>query len=152
MKKLGVAIATAGGSGFFPFAPGTVGSLVGVLIYLATRSWPLAMQAALVVGVALIGTWASSVAEAHFGREDPGQVVIDEVAGQMLTLLATGASTTGIVLGFLLFRAFDIVKPWPARQFERFPGGYGIMADDVMAGVYAHLLLRLAQIVQPALF
>jgi phosphatidylglycerophosphatase A len=152
MRKLGVAIATAGGSGLFPFAPGTVGSLVGVLIYLATRSWPLAMQAALVLAVALVGTWASGVAAAHFGREDPGQVVIDEVAGQLLTLLATGASTAGIVLGFLLFRVFDIVKPWPARQFERFPGGYGIMADDLMAGVYAHLLLRLAQMVPPALF
>lgn len=143
MRRFGVALATVGGAGYFPFAPGTVGSAIGVLLYLATRSWPLVWQAALIVAVSVAGTWAGTVAERHFGREDPGPVVIDEVAGQLVTFFATGISHLGVVAGFLIFRVFDIVKPWPARRFERFPGGAGIMADDLMVGVYANLLLRI---------
>jgi phosphatidylglycerophosphatase A len=143
MKRLGVLIATAGGAGYFPIAPGTIGSAIGVFVYLLVSQSSLAWQAALIGTITLVGIWASGVAATHFGREDPGHVIIDEVAGQLVTLYATGAGIRGAILGFLIFRAFDIVKPWPARQFERFPGGLGIMADDLMAGVYANLLLRL---------
>jgi phosphatidylglycerophosphatase A len=149
MRRLGVAIATVGGAGYFPFAPGTVGSAIGALLYFATSSWPLIWQAALIVAVSTAGTWAGGVAARHFGREDPGQVVVDEVAGQLVTFFATGISHQGVVVGFLIFRVFDIVKPWPARQFERFPGGAGIMADDLMAGVYGNLLLRIGMAVFP---
>lgn len=152
MKRLGVAIATAGGAGYFPFAPGTVGSAIGVVIYLGLQSCPLIEQVAVFAAITLAGTWAGGVAEAHFGREDPGHVVIDEVAGQILTLMATGTTPWGIALGFFVFRILDIVKPWPARQFERFPRGYGIMADDLMAGAYGHLLLWIAQRVRPEWF
>jgi phosphatidylglycerophosphatase A len=147
MRRLGVAIATVGGAGYFPFAPGTVGSAIGALLYLGTSAWPLTWQAALIAAVSLVGTWAGSVAARHFGREDPGQVVIDEVAGQLVTFFATGISLPGVVVGFLIFRVFDIVKPWPVRQFESFPGGAGIMADDLMAGVYGNLLLRIGMAV-----
>ncbi len=149
MRRFGVVFATAGGAGYFPFAPGTVGSALGALLYLATLSWPLIWQAALIAAVSLGGTWAGGVAARHFGREDPSQVVIDEVAGQLVTFFATGISHQGVVVGFLIFRVFDIVKPWPARQFEKFPGGAGIMADDLMAGVYANLLLRVGMAVFP---
>jgi phosphatidylglycerophosphatase A len=149
MRRLGVVLATALGAGYWPIAPGTAGSAVGALVYLATMRWPLAWQAALILAVALVGTWAGGVAARHFGREDPGQVVIDEVAGQLVTFFATGISHQGVVVGFLVFRVFDIVKPWPARQFERFPGGAGIMADDLMAGLYANLLLRIGMAVFP---
>jgi len=152
MKRLAVLIATSGGAGYFPIAPGTVGSAVGIVIYFVTRGWPLTAQLALVAAVSIVGMWAGSVAARHFGREDPGQVVIDEVAGQLLTLLGTGAGVGGIVLGFFVFRILDIIKPWPARGFERFPGGVGIMADDLMVGVYGNLLVRLAILLLPTVF
>jgi phosphatidylglycerophosphatase A len=142
MKRAAVLLATVGGAGYSPIAPGTAGSVVGVVIYLLTRQWPLAWQCALLGGITLIGTWAAGVAAIHFGREDPGQVVVDEVAGQLVTLLLTGATLPGAVVGFFAFRLFDIWKPWPANRLERLPGGVGIMADDLMAGVYANLVLQ----------
>jgi phosphatidylglycerophosphatase A len=144
MKRLALLVATAGGAGYSPIAPGTAGSAVGVVIFWFTREWPLLWQAVLIAAISLVGIWAASVAATHFGREDPGQVVVDEVAGQLLTLVATGASVYGMVLGFFVFRALDIVKPWPANRFERLPGGLGIMADDLMAGVYGNLALQIA--------
>jgi phosphatidylglycerophosphatase A len=142
MKRAAVILATVGGAGYFPIAPGTVGSAVGVLIYWFTRQWPLSWQLGLLAGVTLSGTWAAGVAAGHFGREDPGHVVVDEVAGQLVTLLLTGAALPGAVIGFFAFRLFDIIKPWPANRFERLPGGVGIMADDLMAGVYANIVLQ----------
>jgi len=152
MKRLAVLLATAGGAGYVPFAPGTAGSAVGLVVYLLIRGWPPAWQAGLVLAISVIGVWASDVAARHFGREDPSEVVIDEVAGQLVTLLFTGAGPMAAVIGFVLFRALDVVKPWPARSFERFPGGIGIMADDLMAGVYGQLLLRGLAYVAPGLF
>jgi len=144
MKRVAVLIATAGGAGYAPVAPGTAGSAVGFVIYLLTRHWPASWQIALLAGITIVGVWACHEAARHFGRKDPGQAVIDEVAGQLVTLYFTGAGLPAAVFGFLVFRALDIVKPWPARSFERLPGGIGIMADDVMAGIYANLALRLA--------
>lgn len=144
MRRLGVFVATVGGAGFFPVAPGTIGSAVGVAIYLLTRHWPASWQAALLLAICLAGTWASTEAARHFQREDPSHVVIDEVAGQLATLFMTGVGFGGAVVGFVLFRVLDIVKPWPARQFESLPDGLGIMADDVMAGIYGWLLISAA--------
>jgi phosphatidylglycerophosphatase A len=152
MRRLAVVLATAGGAGYSPVAPGTAGSVVGVAIYFLTWQWPLAAQLALVAVTSVIGVWAADEAARHFGREDPGPVVIDEVAGQLLTLVGTGGSLAGMLLGFFLFRALDIVKPWPARQFEDLPGGVGIMADDLMAGLYGRLLVTGAAAFLPALF
>ena len=136
MNPLGVGIATVGGVGWFPIAPGTAGSAVGVAIYLLTRTWSAPAQIALLVGITLVGIWAASVAEKELKQEDPGPVVIDEVAGQLLTLLLTGVGWKGAIAGFFLFRALDIFKPPPARQLEALHGGFGIMADDLMAGAY----------------
>jgi len=144
MTFAGVLLATAGGAGRFPFAPGTVGSAVGVVVYLLIWRWPAAAQLALVAALTLAGIWASGVAERHFGREDPREVVIDEVAGQLVTLVLTGVSLPGVVAGFFLFRILDIIKPWPARRFEALHGGLGVMADDLMVGVYGNLLLLAA--------
>jgi phosphatidylglycerophosphatase A len=152
MRRLGVALATVGGVGFFPIAPGTAGSAIGLLVHLALQQTSPVVQAGCIGAATLAGIWASGVAAAHFGRDDPAPVVIDEVAGQLLTLLATGTGGAGLALGFVLFRILDIVKPWPARQFERLPGGYGIMADDLMAGLYGYVLLRAAQALWPAVF
>jgi phosphatidylglycerophosphatase A len=136
VKSLGVGIATVGGVGWFPIAPGTAGSAVGVVIYLLTRGWSAPAQIGLLVAITLVGIWAASVAEAECKKEDPGHVVIDEVAGQLVTLLLTGVGWKGAIVGFFVFRFFDIVKPPPARQLERLHGGLGIMADDLMAGLY----------------
>ncbi len=141
MKGVAVAIATVGGAGYFPVAPGTVGSAAGVVVYLLTRHLDPAIQIGLFVAVCLVGTWASTVAARHFGREDPGYVVVDEVAGQLATLMLLDVGPLGASIGFLIFRVMDIIKPWPANRFEALHGGLGIMADDVMAGAYGWLVL-----------
>lgn len=142
MRRLAVVIATSGGAGYFPIAPGTVGSAVGIVIYFLTRQWTPASQVTLLAAITVVGIWASHLAAEHFGKEDPGYVVIDEVAGQLTTLLLLNVGLAGAAAGFFLFRIFDIIKPWPARKFEDLPGGLGIMADDLMAGVYGWLMLR----------
>lgn len=143
MNVLALALATALGAGFAPRAPGTFGSAVGLLLWWVLPASP-AVQATVIVAVFIVGSWSGSQAERHFGKSDPGQVVIDEVLGQLMTMwLNPVQGWTGALLGFGLFRLMDIVKPWPARQLEALHGGLGIMADDAMAGVYANLALRL---------
>jgi phosphatidylglycerophosphatase A len=151
MKKLALAIATTGGLGYARIAPGTVGSAAGVAIYLLTSHWSVAAQIALAAGVSLIGVWAAGVAAVHFGRSDPSHVVIDEVAGQLVTYLGTGVGWKGAVIGFLLFRALDIVKPWPANRLEALHGGLGIVADDVMAALYGCAMLHVLIWLVPAM-
>lgn len=143
MTRLAVLLATAGGAGFAPIAPGTAGSLVGVVAYLLTAHWPAVSQVLVVALVTIAGTWAASVAAEHFGRHDPGQVVIDEVAGQWVTLLMTGVGPAGAIAGFVLFRVLDVTKPWPARRLESLPAGLGIMADDVMVALYGNVLMQI---------
>jgi len=152
VNRLAVVVATVGGAGYAPVAPGTVGSAVGIAIYAATRAWPALGQIGLLAAITIIGIWASSSAARHFQREDPGYVVIDEVAGQLLTLCLLDVGVFGMLVGFGLFRLFDIVKPWPARQLEALHGGLGIMADDLMAGVYGWIVMRLLVATVPAAF
>jgi phosphatidylglycerophosphatase A len=136
-------VATGLGLGYAPIAPGTVGSLAA--LPLVVWLWSLAGAWGVLVGAALVaalGTWAAGAAEARFGRRDPGPVVIDEIAGQMVSLLFAAPSVPTLVSGFVLFRAFDIWKPYPVRRAERLSGASGIMADDLLAGVYANLLLH----------
>jgi len=138
-----LAIATALGAGYAPKAPRTAGSAVGLLLWLALPP-VLWIQLLAIAVVSLAGIWSGSVAERHFGKRDPGQVVVDEVAGMMVTCVLNPLPGPGTMLAaFGLFRAADIVKPFPANRLERLPGGAGIMADDLMAGVYANLALRL---------
>jgi len=142
-------VATGLGSGYSPVAPGTAGSLVGLLLFLplAGLAWPL--QLAAIAAVTLVGTLAASRVARSVGLKDPGLVVVDEVAGQWLTFLALPVTPVTALAGFLLFRVMDIVKPWPARDLERLPGGIGIMADDIAAGLYAHLMLRVGLAIWP---
>jgi phosphatidylglycerophosphatase A len=88
------------------------------------------------------GVWAATTVAHHLGKTDPGVVVVDEVVGMLVTLALLPVGITGALVGFFLFRVFDVVKPFPAAQSESLPGGYGIMVDDVVAGLYAHLVLR----------
>lgn len=141
MLFVALALATSAGIGYIPFAPGTFGSLLGLLIW-----WLLPESAVLQFGVIgglfVVGTWSAGVAERHFASTDPGPVVIDEVMGMLITLLLNPVGWIGAAIGFLLFRASDIVKPYPANRLERLHGGIGVMADDAMAAVYANLALR----------
>jgi phosphatidylglycerophosphatase A len=147
---IATAIATGLGSGYSPVAPGTAGSAVGLLLFWPVAALPLAWQAALTVAVFAAGVAAASHLARRLGIEDPGVVVIDEVVGMWITLLALPFTPFTAVVGFFAFRAMDVWKPYPARQLEHLHGGWGIMADDVMAGVYANLLVRLALVVVPA--
>jgi len=142
-------VATGFGSGYSPVAPGTAGSLVGLLLFLplAGLAWPV--QLAAIAAVTLVGTLAAWRVARSVGLKDPGLVVVDEVAGQWLTFLALPVTPVTALAGFVLFRVMDIVKPWPARDLERLPGGIGIMADDIAAGLYAHLMLRVGLAIWP---
>ena len=143
MRLIAKIIATVFGIGFAPLAPGTVASAAVVLLYKAAlHRWPVGAQIALVAAVAAVGVWASARAAAAFGREDPRTVVVDEVAGQMAALVLCPPDWTPLLIGFALFRAFDILKPFPIRRIERLPGGWGIVADDLAAGLLSFLLLR----------
>jgi phosphatidylglycerophosphatase A len=149
------------GVGFLPLAPGTWGSLVAVGIYLLLRSQFLhlgpvtftAIQLVVLVIVTVSGIWAASQVERITGRKDPGKVVVDEVAGQLISLLPVVLVPVGgswkalVIVSFILFRLFDIVKPYPARRMERLHGGLGIMCDDLVAGVYAAALVLAAVVV-----
>ncbi len=143
MTRLAVFVATAAYSGYFPIAPGTVGSAVGLLCYLLvwwTRS-PL-LEVGLIAVLFFAGVWAGTTAERYFGGIDPGPIVLDEVVGMLITLAFIPVGWSGALAGFLLFRIFDIIKPYPARALERLHGGLGVMADDAMAAIYANLSLR----------
>ena len=149
--RLALAIATSLGLGYLPVAPGTWGSLAGILIYAAVGFFfpgnPVWTALPVTVLLALAGVWAAQRAAAHAGKKDPQFVVIDEVSGQHLTYLLSLAplSWKYMLAGFILFRVFDIWKPFPARQAESLHGGLGVMADDWIAGAYAALALGLAR-------
>lgn len=136
-------IATWGLSGLSPVAPGTVGSVAAVPVGLGLVA--LGGLPALIAGlgaVTLLGLWASARYMARSGRHDPGEVVIDEVAGQWIALLPAGLDPLSVLMAFVLFRFFDIVKPWPVRWADRHVGGgLGVMLDDLLAGALAAGLL-----------
>ena len=151
MKGLAVFIASFGYVGFFPIAPGTAGSLAALALF-AFIKWigVPAIELSAIVVVFAIGIWAAHGTEVALGRKDPGIVVIDEVLGMLITLALLPLSMAGIALGFLFFRVLDVIKPYPAAQLEHLHGGLGIMADDAVAGLYAHLALRACVWMVPA--
>jgi phosphatidylglycerophosphatase A len=159
-------VATACGLGYIPKAPGTFGSLVGLIAFSLmawTYRWPykdvligespfpvvhpVLMQLAIALPVGIVGVWAATRTSVFLGIKDPQSVVIDEVSGQHLTYLLglAPANWKYLLLGFILFRVFDIWKPFPVRQAESLPRGWGIMADDWVAAVYAAAGLWIAR-------
>ena len=132
------------GTGLSPVAPGTVGSLVGVLFGWLTLDLGLPLQLAAAAAISLSGIWICGESARRIGVHDHGGIVWDEIAGMYITLLAAPPTVAGWILGFVLFRAFDIAKPWPIRDLDhRLGGGLGIMLDDLAAALYALILLGL---------
>jgi phosphatidylglycerophosphatase A len=136
-------LASGFGAGLSPIAPGTAGTAVGLLLFWPLARLPLIAQVGAIVVVFFLGVWGSTLLERHEGKEDPGLAVVDEIVGMWISLLWVPWSLTTAVAAFFLFRVMDVVKPFPARRMENLPRGWGIMADDVMAGIYANLVLQL---------
>jgi len=136
-------IATGLGAGWSPVAPGTAGTLVAVPpALLAARTLSPAWYAITTAVLTAVAIWSAHAAAPILGAKDPRPVVIDEVAGYFVTLLFLPPTGATLAAGFLLFRIADVVKPYPARRIESWPGGLGIVADDIVAGLYANLALR----------
>jgi phosphatidylglycerophosphatase A len=151
MTRLGVFIATCGYIGYAPVAPGTFGSAAGLVLYLALRVFgSTAAELATIAIVLALGIWSGTVAERQFGGVDPAPVVIDEVAGMLMTLALLPVTVAGALTGFVVFRILDVIKPWPSGRFESLPGGLGVMADDGMAAVYGNLVMRALIMLLPA--
>lgn len=146
-NRLALLVATWFGCGYWPWGPGTAGSLGGLMVAAALHygaGWP-SWSFAVLAAVGFLPSVAAATRTAQVvGRKDPGLVVVDEVLGQWITLAGAASLTPAAwIAGFVLFRAFDIVKPWPVRKLESLPEGWGIVADDCLAGVYGAVALRL---------
>lgn len=152
MKRFALIVASAGYAGFAPIAPGTAGSVVGLALYVLLR-WldSAAIEAGVIAVVFALGTWTATMVEAELGK-DPGVVVIDEVLGMLVTLAFLDVTPLGAFVAFVLFRVYDVIKPFPAGRLESLPGGPGIMLDDFVAGLYGHLTMRVLIAVGPGLF
>jgi phosphatidylglycerophosphatase A len=145
VNRLALLLATWFGCGYWPWGPGTAGSLAAVIIAAALNFF-LVPSRILLIGLVIVflppAIWASTRTAHLLNRKDPGNVVIDEVLGQWLTLAGAAVLNWRTLLaGFILFRVFDIWKPWPVRQFEKLPEGTGIVTDDLAAGIYGALIL-----------
>jgi phosphatidylglycerophosphatase A len=143
ITRVALFICSFGYIGFFPVAPGTAGSAAGILVHVAAQHVAIAhLDALLIAALFAAGVVLTRPCELQLECTDPGVIVIDEVMGMLITVFMIPVGWGGLALGFLLFRALDIAKPFPARQLERLHAGFGVMADDAMAAVYANLLLR----------
>ena len=158
-SPIAVAIATSGGVGFIPLAPGTCGAIVGIILFVPLSAFGLPTYLVALAGLSVLGVWASGRAEQHFDNPDDGRIVIDEVVGQMIALtplVAWGTGAAGLtemwsgqfifllVTGFVAFRWLDIYKPGVIRWAERnLSGGTGVMADDWLAGLFAAVFLAM---------
>jgi phosphatidylglycerophosphatase A len=144
IRRLARFAATGFGVGRMPIAPGTFGTLLAIPIYLATLAWPAGAYAILMAVMFAVGVWFCRVAVEDLADPDPSAVVWDEIVGYLATMFLAPTGWAWVVVGFALFRLFDIWKPFPIRHFERrLGGGWGVMVDDVLASIYAWLALQL---------
>ena len=134
-------LATGFGAGFLPMAPGTMGTAVGVLICLAGYSLPWIFRLVFVFAICAISIYVAGRAETLFGKKDDQRIVIDEIAGLQVTMLPVAITGLHLCTAFVLFRIFDIWKPYPVNRLQDLPGGWGVVADDLGAGIYSGLLL-----------
>ena len=132
------------GSGLCPIMPGTCGTIVAIPIYLLLAKFSIFYYSLILIIMILIGFWICDVTAKDLGTDDPPSVVWDEIVGFLLTMIAVPVNWLWIILGFGLFRIFDIIKPWPIKTLEtKLPGGIGIVVDDLAAGIFAAIILRI---------
>ncbi len=147
--KMAMLLSTWFGAGLIRFAPGTWGTLAGLPVFFFLKDLGVVVRCLFLGILTYIAVWAANRCRILVNREDPPMVVIDEVAGITIATLLLPFSTANIILSFFIFRLFDIIKPFPVKQMERLPGGIGIVADDLMAGIYAYLSVRFLTAVSP---
>lgn len=141
-ERLSILVSSFFYLGYSPVAPGTVGTLGAVILFYVISGFSHAFYLFFIVVLIIFSVWVSEVARIRLGDSDPSRIVIDEVCGFLVTMILIPPSIINIALGFLLFRFFDILKPPPIRRSETLPGGLAIVADDVLAGIYANILLQ----------
>jgi phosphatidylglycerophosphatase A len=150
MKRFIILFATGFGVGYSPIAPGTLGTLIAIPVYYFLSENPSPLYEITLIGFFFLSVWISENTEIFFRKKDDRRIVIDEMMGFLITMLWVPKTTRFIVIGFFLFRLFDILKPFPIRRLEkRLKGGYGVVLDDVMAGVYANIILHLVGGIYP---
>jgi phosphatidylglycerophosphatase A len=136
-------LATGFGAGYAPLAPGTAGTLVAIPIFLFLSLIPFPLYELTILTFFFFASWISGEAQRNWGRKDDPRIVIDEILGYLIAMLWLPKTTRFIIFGFFLFRFFDIIKPPPIRLLEKVKGGYGVVLDDVLAGVYANIVLQI---------
>ncbi|MFO7570702.1 MAG: phosphatidylglycerophosphatase A [Smithellaceae bacterium] len=141
--KLLQILATGFGAGLSPVAPGTAGTLVGVLVCLISYPLPLLLRLVFVLAISAGAVYVSHQAEPLFGKKDDQRIVIDEIAGLQVAMLPVAITGLHLVMAFVLFRIFDIWKPFPINRLQNLKGGWGVVADDLGAGIYAGICLFL---------
>lgn len=142
-EKLITFLATGFGSGLIPFAPGTAGTLVGIFICLLCLPMPWILRLLFVLVLLALSLYVSQKAEEIYQKKDDQRIVIDEIIGLQITMLPVAINVLSLCAGFVLFRIFDILKPFPVRNLQGLPGGWGVVADDVAAGIYAAAIMWL---------
>jgi phosphatidylglycerophosphatase A len=143
MNRLILVIATGFGVGYSPIAPGTLGTLIAIPIYYFLSEIPSPIYEITLIAFFFLSVWISTNAETYYGKKDDQRIVIDEIIGFLITMLWIPRTGHFIIVGFFLFRFFDILKPFPIRRLERrLKGGFGVVLDDVLAGVYANIILH----------
>jgi phosphatidylglycerophosphatase A len=142
--KIALFLAQGAYSGRAPIAPGTAGTVVGVLLYLFMKDLGPLVYSAVCAAVIAVGTWAAGRVDRLFGTKDNSTIVIDEIAGYLVAMLMVPGTWLYIIAAFFLFRFFDIAKPFPLRRLEEVPGGPGVMLDDMGAGMYTNVMLQIA--------
>jgi phosphatidylglycerophosphatase A len=147
-EKFIIGAATGGWIGFLPFSPGTFGSLPGILLFYGIAGIPFAASLVLVAALIAAAVWIAGAAEKLLAAKDPGCIVIDEIAGMGVTFLGVSFSMEAAIIGFMVFRFFDILKPFPVRYLEkRLSGGLGVVMDDVAAGIMSNIVLHVILVV-----
>ncbi len=148
MKHFILLLATGFGVGYSPVTPGTLGTLVAIPIYYFLSNIPTPIYEITLVGFFFLSVWTSENAERFYGKKDDQKIVVDEVMGFLITMLWVPKTLFFVIGGFFLFRFFDILKPFPIRRVEKgFKGGFGVVLDDVAAGVYANIILQAIHVV-----
>jgi len=136
-------LATGLGAGYSPVSPGTLGTLIAIPIYYFISDIPFPLYEITLIGFFFLAVWVAEKAESVSRKKDDQKIVIDEMMGFLITMLWIPKTPLFIVAGFILFRMFDIFKPFPIRRFEKVKGGFGVVLDDVGAGIYSNIILQI---------